>query len=105
MHSIYYNYLVTLIARVIKGWEEKATFSLLCALSRLFFIRSVLPFGPLEPGACFSYAVGIYNLHSLENCIKYSGISITKYNVHSVSYVYAVLPFYDVKCLCSGGQE
>ena len=23
--------------------------------------------------------------------------------VHSVSYVYAVLPFYDVKCLCSGG--
>ena len=26
-------------------------------------------------------------------------------NVHSVSYVYAVLPFYDVKCLCSGGRE
>ena len=25
--------------------------------------------------------------------------------VHSVSYVYAVLPFYDVKCLCSGGRE
>ena len=80
MHSIYYNYLVTLIARVIKGWEEKATFSLLCALSRLFFIRSVLPFGPLEPGAYFYYAVGIYNLHSLQN-VNYSGIPITKYNV------------------------
>ena len=25
--------------------------------------------------------------------------------LHSVSYVYAVLPFYDVKCLFSGGQE
>ena len=25
--------------------------------------------------------------------------------VHSVSYVYTVLPFYDVKCLCSGGRE
>ena len=25
--------------------------------------------------------------------------------LHSVSYVYAVLPFYDVKCLCSGGRE
>ena len=25
--------------------------------------------------------------------------------VHSVSYVYAVLPFYDVKCLCSRGRE
>ena len=26
-------------------------------------------------------------------------------NIHSVSYVYAVLPFYDVKCLCSRGRE
>ena len=26
-------------------------------------------------------------------------------SLHSVSYVYAVLPFYDVKCLCSGGRE
>ena len=25
--------------------------------------------------------------------------------VHSVAKVYAVLPFYDVKCLCSGGRE
>ena len=25
--------------------------------------------------------------------------------LHSVSYVYAVLPFYDVKCLCSRGRE
>ena len=25
--------------------------------------------------------------------------------IHSVAKVYAVLPFYDVKCLCSGGQE
>ena len=25
--------------------------------------------------------------------------------LHSVAKVYAVLPFYDVKCLCSGGQE
>ena len=80
MHSIYYNYLVTLIARVIKGWEEKATFSLLCALSRLFFIRSVLPFGPLELRAYFFYAIGSYNFHSLENFINYSWIPITKYN-------------------------
>ena len=27
------------------------------------------------------------------------------YYVHSVSYVYAVLPFYDEKCLCSRGRE
>ena len=26
-------------------------------------------------------------------------------SLHSASYVYAVLPFYDVKCLCSGGWE
>ena len=26
-------------------------------------------------------------------------------NIHSVAKVYAVLPFYDVKCLCSGGRE
>ena len=25
--------------------------------------------------------------------------------IHSVAKVYAVLPFYDVKCLCSGGRE
>ena len=25
--------------------------------------------------------------------------------LHSVSYYYAVLPFYDVKCLCSRGWE
>ena len=25
--------------------------------------------------------------------------------LHSVAKVYAVLPFYDVKCLCSGGWE
>ena len=25
--------------------------------------------------------------------------------LHSVAKVYAVLPFYDVKCLCSGGRE
>ena len=31
-------------------------------------------------------------------------VSTTIY-LHSVSYVYAVLPFYDVKCLCSGGRE
>ena len=27
------------------------------------------------------------------------------FHIHSVSYVYAVLPFYDVKCLCSRGRE
>ena len=25
--------------------------------------------------------------------------------VHCVANVYAVLPFYNVKCLCSGGRE
>ena len=25
--------------------------------------------------------------------------------LHCVAKVYAVLPFYDVKCLCSGGRE
>ena len=30
---------------------------------------------------------------------------ITLIEIHSVSYVYAVLLFYDIKCLCSGGQE
>ena len=28
-----------------------------------------------------------------------------KSELHSVAKLYAVLPFYDVKCLCSGGQE
>ena len=27
------------------------------------------------------------------------------FKLHSVAKVYAVFPFYDVKCLCSGGQE
>ena len=27
------------------------------------------------------------------------------HHIHSVAKVYAVLPFYDVKCLCSGGRE
>ena len=26
-------------------------------------------------------------------------------DIHCVAKVYAVFPFYDVKCLCSGGQE
>ena len=30
---------------------------------------------------------------------------ITPGYVHCVAKVYAVLPFYDIKCLCSGGQE
>ena len=29
----------------------------------------------------------------------------TSSNIHCVAKVYAVLPFYDVKCLCSGGRE
>ena len=29
----------------------------------------------------------------------------TLLQIHSVAKVYAVLPFYDVKCLCSGGWE
>ena len=28
-----------------------------------------------------------------------------KIYIHSVAKVYEVLPFYDVKCLCSGGRE
>ena len=40
------------------------------------------------------------------NCVP----NITTYSaldsfLHSVAKVYAVLPFYDVKCLCSGGRE
>ena len=31
--------------------------------------------------------------------------SFTKSMIHCVAKVYAVLPFYDVKCLCSGGRE
>ena len=26
-------------------------------------------------------------------------------NIHCVAIVYAVVPFYDVECLCSGGRE
>ena len=30
---------------------------------------------------------------------------LLRFLLHSVAKVYAVLPFYDVKCLCYGGQE
>ena len=45
---------------------------------------------------------------SRKKCLTFYWKSIKKMQyriVHSVSYVYAVLPFYDVKCLCSGGRE
>ena len=29
----------------------------------------------------------------------------SKIYIHSVAKVYAVFPFYDVKCLCSGGRD
>ena len=32
-------------------------------------------------------------------------VRLKERSVHSVEKVYAVLPFYDVKCLCSGGRE
>ena len=32
-------------------------------------------------------------------------LGMQRYELHSVAKVYAVLPFYDVKCLCSGGRE
>ena len=32
-------------------------------------------------------------------------IKVIGKHIHSVAKVYAVLPFYDVKCLCSGGRE
>ena len=37
-------------------------------------------------------------IRSVNNHIPY-------FLVHCVAKVYAVLPFYDVKCLCSGGRE
>ena len=43
-----------------------------------------------------------------DNLLKTLGWKVPSTNgfyVHSVSYVYEVLPFYDIKCLCSGGQE
>ena len=34
-----------------------------------------------------------------------AGLMALRYVLHSVSYYYAVLPFYNVKCLCSRGRE
>ena len=39
-----------------------------------------------------------------EICLDSKSQFLLKY-LHSVSYYYAVLPFYDVKCLCSRGRE
>ena len=43
-------------------------------------------------------------LNNLECCnTPFVGL-IPGCNLHSVAKVYAVLPFYNVKCLCSGGR-
>ena len=34
-----------------------------------------------------------------------SWVKLTQKYIHCVANVYAVLPFYNVKCLCSGGRE
>ena len=54
-----------------------------------------------------------YDVKFLGRLVGQAASDFTKYayvvkcliRVHSVSYAYAVLPFYDVKCLCSRGQE
>ena len=35
----------------------------------------------------------------------YHNVSFLNFDIHSVAKVYAVLPFYNVKCLCSGGRK
>ena len=40
----------------------------------------------------------IYEIHYIPYFHEYN-------RIHCVAKVYAVLPFYDVKCLCSGGRE
>ena len=52
---------------------------------------------------CVDYVQGLISSRVPEADVivpKYRGLFI-----HSVAKVYAVFPFYDVKCLCSGGRE
>ena len=84
MHSIYYNYLVTLIA--MQSYKRLGRKS--------YFLASLHTFTAILHQICITIrtvgtggilficsAGAIYNLHSLENFINYSGIHVTKYNV------------------------
>ena len=61
---------------------------------------------PLEYGTAEKYqgTLGHKVNHRFEPETNYGPIETARY-VHSVSYLYAVLPFCDVKCLCYGGQK
>mgnify|MGYP001283515636 CR=1 FL=1 len=43
----------------------------------------------------------------MEKIIFHTGmlLYLSSNKLHSVAKVYTVLPFYDVKCLCSGGRD
>ena len=52
------------------------------------------------------YAAGIY-MQCIWDFLQCACTLLTysSKNIHCVANVYAVLPFYNVKCLCSGGRE
>ena len=51
-------------------------------------------------------AVRLSDIIKLKNGLKTQQRKfLPVFELHSVSYVYAVLPFYDVKCLCSEGRN
>ena len=63
----------------------------------MYFLERELTYNLYRPNANF-FLHAMYSMY-------FVGLQFTYYMVHSVSYVYAVLPFYDVKCLCSRGRK
>ena len=68
-------------------------------------------FSPIANGIYFILSRSIldrYQMRLQRDQVQTNGMEyqfMTSYHVHSVAKVYADLPFYDVKCLCSGGRE
>ena len=76
-----------------------------------FFLTNILKNGHLE-GKAYCESKKCWD-RALKNIgLNFSGLSSGLFpkkqviwTTHCVANVYAVLPFYNVKCLCSGGRE
>ena len=76
----------------------------------LYYVTGNIPFRHLALAAGVKKSTCQKIIRKVVDCLIDNGFVskwITRITevLHSVSYVYAVLPFYDVKCLCSKGRE
>ena len=87
--------------------EKKTPFLVQTAARKIFspsYFVTALKFIYSEKATTFCEISTIYLSYVVT--VKFTlDISWPSQNIHSVAKVYAVLPFYDVKCLCSGGRE